>query len=128
MPEPEIYESAACTINGALLVDNTSIGIQYVDSDQNITLCGIGRRVVLSPGGRYMTVTIGEMFPASGQRFDFIKSYLSARELTLGVQLLGSGKKLISQGFLKAPAMDVAVRQNTQFRVMFVGEAKNFSE
>ena len=67
--KPTIYDQAAIAVNGALLVEAVSVGIQYMDSDEAIALLGLTingaprRGVVVAPGGRMMTIDVAEENP-----------------------------------------------------------------
>jgi len=129
-----IYDQAAICINGVLLVEAASISISYVDSDEAIALLGLTingsprRGVVVSPGGRMMTIDVGEFRPVAGATVDIIGLYLDATEVEITVLLIGSGESLITRGFIKTPSVEAQVGQALSAKWSFLGYAAKFEK
>jgi hypothetical protein len=134
MANLSIYEQAAIGINGTLLVETSSISIAYIDSDEAIailgqTINGAPRRgVVVSPGGRMMTIDVSEYRPVAGSTVDILELYLDATEVELTVRLIGSGESLITRGFIKSPTIDAGVGKALETKWSFLGYAAKFEK
>jgi hypothetical protein len=127
-----IYEQAAISLNGTLLVEAASIGVSYIDSDEAIALLGLTindaprRGVVISPGGRMMTIDVSEFRPVAGATVDILDLYLSSTEVELTIVLIGSGDSLITRGFIKTPSLRAAVGAALTTDWSFLGYAAKF--
>lgn len=132
--ELSIYDQVALGINGTLLVEATSIGITYMDSDEAISLLGLTindaprRGVVIAPGGRMMSIDVAEARPIAGATVDVISLYLDATEVELTAVMLGSGESLITRGFIKSPGMSGEVGQSLVTKWSFLGYAAKFEK
>lgn len=124
MAKPSVYDNAAISVEGKLLADAASISVQYMDSDKPILL--LDGTMTVAPSGRLMTVEVLDYFTVDGPEHELLKDYLSSRRIGLGIQLIGSGKRLITTGFLKAPSLTAAVRQTLAFKVGFIGAAADW--
>lgn len=132
MSRPVIYDNAAVFINGALMVESTSVELQYQDSDASILLLGGGKANLFarSPGSRLMSITTEMAVPTEGtgavRPGQLIERYLNSELMSFGVRLFGSGATLVSRGFLTAPSMTFAVGRSAAYKIGFIGTAAKF--
>lgn len=130
--KPEIYDQAAIAINGSLASEATAIAVQYLDSDESIALLGLTingaprRGVIVAPGARMVQIDVSEFVPVAGTNLDILGLYLDSTEVELTVVMLGSGKSLITRGFIQKPNVTAAVGQNLVSKWTFIGYAAPF--
>lgn len=124
MAEPKIYENAAVFVQGVLLAESTSIGVTYEDGDRPLVL--LGGRFGIDAGSRIMRVAVAEAIPVGFPAYDVVASWLNAVEVQFAVQLLGSGRRMTSRGFITTPSMTFGVGQNAAISYGFIGKAEPF--
>lgn len=128
MSKPVIYDNAACYVNGTLLVQATSIEVEYQDSDKSQLLLGAGKKFAFAriPGGRLMAITVDEVIPIDGIEYDFVKKYLDTELVSFGVRFFGSSATVVSRGFLTTPHLSFGVGRTAGLKVGFIGDAVKF--
>ncbi len=119
MAEPEIFDQAIVYVRGALFVDSTSIAITYEDADKPIFL--LDGTFIISPGERIMRVAIDTAIAKGSAMHDMVDRYLKIESFPFAIELMGSGLRLTSTGYMSAPGYSFAVGQNSSFRAGLVG-------
>lgn len=128
MPDPVIFDNLAATVNGELWGRLTSIEVSYPDTHSVIALLGTTEEspIAIKPGHRFMVINFGDLVSRDGPQFDLIDFYLTNTKVTLGLTLIGSGQRLLTEGWFTAPGMKAAHGQNLQLGVSFTGKAARF--
>ncbi len=124
MAEPRIYDNAAVSINGILIAQSTSIDVTYEDGDRPLPL--LGGRFGIDAGTRLMRIAVDEAIPVGLPDFDVLKTWLDCLEVQFAVQLLGSGRRMATNGFITSPSMAFKVGENSYVRYGFIGKAVVF--
>jgi hypothetical protein len=119
----ELYDQAVMFLNGALLTDNTTVSVSYEGDDQDVMTIPKGWAGI-TPSPRKLMVKFELLIPKDGPEFDLIGKFLNSEKVTLGLQLLGSGKKVTSDGYLRNPNMEFGVGQTAKISCEFHGEPK----
>ncbi len=124
MADPRIYENAAVFVQGGLVTESTSIGVTYEDGDRPLPL--IGGRFGIDAGTRLMRIAVAEAIPVGFPNFDIVRTWLEGLEVEFAVQLLGSGLKMSSRGFITSPGYQFGVGQTAALSYGFIGKAAVF--
>ncbi len=119
----ELYDQAVLFLNGVLLTDNTDISLSFEGDDQDVMTIVKGWAGI-SPSPKKLMAKFGLVVSRSGPEFDLIGKFLNSEKVSLGVTLLSSGLKLVSEGFLRGPTMEFGVGQVAKAACEFHGEPK----
>ncbi|NUP13747.1 MAG: hypothetical protein HOW73_47530 [Polyangiaceae bacterium] len=119
----EVYDQFAMTIAGDLQSECTALGIQYMSSDEVLSVLGGGtnRTVIVSPGERYMRITWSFCVPSFGDDLDLLRKYADCEEIAYTVFAMGSKKTIRSTGWLMQPNIRGQVGSNTMVELSIVG-------
>jgi hypothetical protein len=124
MADPQIYENAAIFVQGVLLIESTSISVNYEDGDKPLTL--IGGRFGIDAGTRIMRVQVSQAIPVGFPDFDIAQTWLDGSEVNFAVQLLGSGQRMNAQGYITSPRYEFGVGKSAALSFGFIGKAALF--
>lgn len=124
----DLYDQVFVEVNGKVLSENTSVTTGLVGDDQDVetTVKGFAG---ISPSPKKRTITCENVVPATvGLEADFEQWFLDSTEITIRLTLGGSGKSVVSKGFLKKPAdIQSGVGKTTTVSFEFTGTPAVFA-
>ncbi len=124
----ELYDQVFVEVQGKVLAENTSVttGLTGDDQDVETTVKGFSG---ISPSPKKRTITCENVVStAVGLEADFEQWFLDSTEITIRLVLGGSGKSVVSKGFLKKPAdISSGVGKTTTVSFEFTGTPSVFA-
>lgn len=123
----DLYDQVYVEANGLLLSENTSVSTDLTADDQDVLTTAKGYAGT-TPSPRMRTVSCENVVPATtGIEADFEEWFLNATEVTLRLVLGGSGKSVVSKGFLKKVSVSGGVGQTVKMSFEFTGTPAAFA-
>ena len=124
MADPRIYENAAVFVGGLLFSDATSISVAYEDGDRPLPL--IGGAFAIDAGTRIMRIAVAQSLPVGSSGLGIMKAWQDVELVEFGAQLLGSGLRLTTRGYITTPRYEFGVGKNAELAFGFIGPAAMF--
>lgn len=120
-----IYGQGVCYIEGVLLTESTEIESTLENNDQDVmTILKDFAGVTPSPSKRVTRIT--GAIPVAGFEFDFEAAQRNRSIVECGVQLIGSGDRANSMGFIRNFSVKAGVGQTMTFSFEHHGQDSAF--
>lgn len=125
----KIYERAAVRVDGRFVSQSTRVAVSFHSSDAITTFLGGGtkNRFALEPDTRLVKVDWTMVVPTTeADDLQFIKKYLDAEQVRLGVVMFGSRLAMDSKGWILAPSLGGSVGSSVEYSCGFIGAPGTF--
>ncbi len=118
---PDLHDQLYAYFNGKLLVTITGIDTTLQGDDQTVMTI-VGGFAGITPGPKTRNINLDGVVPATtGLEFEMEKCYLQSKLVEFKLQFGGSGKKLITKGYLGPVNIKSGVGQTTTVSGSFTG-------
>ncbi len=115
-----LYDQIFSFMNGALLAENTTVKLNLEGTEQDVMTIVKGF-AGQTPGPTKVVATFENVVPATGFEVDTWNAQLNSEIVEMKFQFGGSGISLISEGFIRANAIDAGVSATTGLTFEFHG-------
>ena len=115
-----LYGQYVLFVDGILLANCTAIESELTSDDQEVMTVVLGW-AGLSPSPDVRRFTISNVSPVAGEDYEFEQAKLNRTNLELKFQQVGSGKSLISKGYIMRVQRSGGVGQTVTVGFDFVG-------
>ena len=113
-------------IDGGLAAENTTVDTEITSDIQQVLTITKGFAGV-TPSPHVRTISAESVIPVSGFEFDYETAFLNTQEVTIKLELGGSGKKTTSKGYFTSVPVSAGVGRTATVSFQFVGTAAAFA-
>ena len=125
MSEPGVYDQVYPSLDSQLLGEATEIDSNLEDQSQDVATL-LKQFAGVNPGPIKRVTKITNYVPTLGMEYPFEKKQINKEVVELGLQFGGSGKKVLSKGFLFNVSVTAGVGKNVTVSFEHHGEAVAF--
>lgn len=121
-----LYDQAFIFIDGGLAAEATTVDTEITSDVQQVMTLAKGFAGI-TPSPHTRTVSVESMIPVSGFEFDYETAFLESQEVSIDIQLGGSGKKTSTLGYFTGVTVSAGVGRTATVSFEFVGTAAPFA-
>ena len=120
-----LYSNCVIYLDGILIANETTIGWELRSNDQDVETVALGWAGI-SPSPDMLVINCSSVIPIAGSDFDFAAAKKNRTEVEIKLQQVGSGKSLVSKGYLMNVKGDYGVGKTSEESFEFHGKPSIF--
>ena len=121
-----LYDQVFAFVDGGLAAENTTLDTE-LSSDVQQVMTLVKGFAGITPSPFVRTISAESMVPVTGFEFDYETAFLLSQEVSITLQLGGSGKKCDSKGYFTGVSLSSGVGRTTSVSFQFVGTPEAFA-
>ncbi len=126
MSSVSVYDQMVVRANGQLLVENQQINLTLQGDDQDVMTIAKGF-AGQTPSPKKVMADFTNVVPPTGFEFDAFQKCNDSEKVTMEFEIISSGKRLTSEGFIRNPKTGAGVGKTLEQSFEFHGGPGNWN-